>query len=395
MTEHLPPLAVDHSPLWIQLELSGDPSWAWPAAAQLLARPQLARYRTAAGEKQLTAMLKRAGAIARAQGDPTLGFILAPAPEEGIKGTATLSPVSTEGKDADRVVADLAEQLAPTLPAGEKPEITRMQTPAGECRRVRTRYAVDGQPGGRLGEQIGYLWVFEDYGAARCLMMSFTSLPEAERWLPALDELAAGVRLKSSRGGPDRPAPEAATVAGAGGSIEIRPVRPEGKLLPGERRTLSRWVLGADMNAGTLTLSGDRPFGGKPKVFRLPTTGDPAAVTTVCLATHRWQTGLNSGSVWRMLFLGRENQLVGAGISRDHPQVLRLFPPEVFDPLKGAGVAVVSEWYDSVQALEEAHPGAAGKVERAGASQGRMAAIGLTIALVMIVIGAAFYIAAH
>jgi hypothetical protein len=153
-------------------------------------------------------------------------------------------------------------------------------------------------------------------------------------------------------------------------------------------------VLAADPHFGTLTLSVSKR--GKPQVFQLPSTGSADAVATVCLATHQWHIGQQSGSTWRMLFLDRENRLVGAGQARDHPQALRLFPAEVFDPLKAVGIDVVSQWYDTTQALEDACPGAVGKVALAGERQRKMAAVGLTAALVILaIIAVAVYLATH
>jgi hypothetical protein len=172
-----------------------------------------------------------------------------------------------------------------------------------------------------------------------------------------------------------------------GGSIEIRPVQPAGKLLPGEAPLLDGWRLAADTRVGTLTLSGDGyRGGGASRVFPLPETGRPDAVTTVCLATHHWEIRPRSGVTWRMLLLNSDGRLVGAGTPRDYPRVLRLFPPEVFEPLTAVGIRVVSESYDSAQALEDAHPGAAGKVALTGANRGRLAAIGLTAALVILIV---------
>lgn len=174
--------------------------------------------------------------------------------------------------------------------------------------------------------------------------------------------------------------------AAADGVVEIRPVRPAGKLHPVEAWTVDHWRLTADTGAGTLTLAGDRYRSGRSRVFPLAAAGRADAVTTVCLATHHWEVRPKSGTTWRMLLLDREGRLAGAGVPRDYPQVLRLFPPEVFEPLTAAGLRVVSESYDTTQALEDAHPGAAGKAALTGASRGKMAAIGLSAALVILVV---------
>lgn len=183
----------------------------------------------------------------------------------------------------------------------------------------------------------------------------------------------------------------------ASGVIEIRAVRPDGELHPQESATLANWRLVANPASGTLTLSGDGVLGrGKPRVFPLPSTGRADAVTTVCLATHHWEIRPKSGTTSRMLLLDREGRLVGAGMPRDQSQALRLFPPEVFDPLEAVGIRVVSEWYDTAQALEDAHPGAAGKVALTGANRRKTAAIGLTAALaILIVIVVAVYLTSH
>lgn len=174
---------------------------------------------------------------------------------------------------------------------------------------------------------------------------------------------------------------------GADGLIEIRAVRPAGKLLSGEASLLDGWRLTADTRGGTLTLSGDGyRGGGGSRVFPLAETGQPGAVAAVCLATHHWEIRPKSGTTWRILLLDSGGRLVGAGTPRDYPRVLRLFPPEVFEPLTAVGLRVVSESYDSTQALEDAHPGAAGKAAVTGANRGRLAAIGLTAALVIVIV---------
>jgi hypothetical protein len=200
MTEfRLPPLVVDFNQLWLQADIRGaDRGWAGQAAAELLLRPQWAADRTRHGQKGLTALMRQAAVIARKQaGDSaSMGFILIPSPCEGVKGMAVFSPVDLAGRDAAEAWDDLLEELAPELPGGYPPDITLMQTKAGECRRLRLRYAAGQGPERPVGEHVAYLWVFEDYGAAIIMTISFASLLEAARWLPALDELASGVWLQ-------------------------------------------------------------------------------------------------------------------------------------------------------------------------------------------------------
>jgi hypothetical protein len=183
---------------------------------------------------------------------------------------------------------------------------------------------------------------------------------------------------------------------GPGGVIEIRPARPDGKLRMDEPAILRRWRMTADPGSGTLTVLGE---GRRPLVFPLPATGHPDAITTVCLATYHWEIRPNSGSAWRMLLLDREDRLAEAGAARDYPRVLRLFPPEVFEPLQAAGICVVSEFYDTPQALEDAHPGAVGRLALAGQHRGRLALTGMVLALITVavfaVIAVAVYLATH
>jgi len=204
MTEfRLPPLVADFSQLWLQADVRGDNAdWAAQAAADLLSRPQWAAYRTVDGEQRLTALLRQAAVIARKQagGSASMGFILFPSPEEGIKGMAAFSPVDLAGRDAAEAWDDLLDQLAPDVPSDYPRDITAMETKAGECRRLRMRYAAGDGPERSIGEHVAYLWVFGEYGAAVMMTISFPSLLEAARWLPALDELAAGVWLQELPG---------------------------------------------------------------------------------------------------------------------------------------------------------------------------------------------------
>lgn len=183
--------------------------------------------------------------------------------------------------------------------------------------------------------------------------------------------------------------------AGTGGVIEIRPARPEGRLRMDEPAILRRWRMTADPGSGTLTVLGE----GRPLAFPLPATGRADAVTTICLATYHWEIRPNSGFTWRMLLLDREDRLAGAGSARDYPRVLRLFPPEVFEQLRTVGIRVVSEWYDTPQALEDAHPGTVGRLILASQHRGRLARTGLVIALIITVAFAATamvaYLATH
>jgi hypothetical protein len=199
MTEFsLPPLVVDYNQLWLKADLSagGDPAWPARAAAELLARPQWESQRARKNAKRLTARLTEAAGIARRQPGASMGFILVPSPEEGFKGMAAFSPVDIVGRDADEAWEDLIAQLAPEIPGDWPPDITRMETKAGECRRLRLRYAAGEGPERPVGEHVAYVWVFAEYGSAVIMSISFTSVLESARWLPALDQLAADAWLQ-------------------------------------------------------------------------------------------------------------------------------------------------------------------------------------------------------
>ena len=183
--------------------------------------------------------------------------------------------------------------------------------------------------------------------------------------------------------------------ADPGGVIEVRPARPQDRLRLNEPAILRRWRMTADSSSGTLTVLGER----RPLVFPLPATGRADAVTTVCLATYHWEIRGNSGFTWRMLLIDREDRLAGAGYARDYPRVLRVFPSEVFEQLQAVGIRVVNEWYDTPQALEEAHPGTVGRLILASQHRGRLALTGMIIALVIAavfaIIAVAVYLATH
>ena len=195
----LPPLVADYNQLWLEAELRGTGDgrgWARRAAAELLSRPQWAGSRTRRGERILIALLEQAAVIARKQQGASMGLILIPSPEEGIEGMVAFCPVDLAGHAGDEAWEELVEQLAPEFPGDYPREITPMETRAGPCRRLRLRYAAGQGPERPLGENIGYLWIFEEYGAAVMMTISFPDILQAARWLPALDELALSVWLQ-------------------------------------------------------------------------------------------------------------------------------------------------------------------------------------------------------
>lgn len=149
--------------------------------------------------------------------------------------------------------------------------------------------------------------------------------------------------------------------------VEIRPVPPEGRALPGDSAALRKWVLRAKPDDGTLTLTEDRPMLITPVRtlrFALPATGHPDAVRGICLASYHWEKNLpstyrpelRSGYTWRLLFLDGDGRVLGAGRRRDEPKASQMWPPRLFAPLESLGISVTQERYTNPQALNQAHP---------------------------------------
>ena len=144
-----------------------------------------------------------------------------------------------------------------------------------------------------------------------------------------------------------------------GAVIEIRPVPPQGRVLPGDNAALRKWVLRADPADATLVLTEDRPFIITPvrKVnLALPSSGRADAVHTVCLVDNRWYKNMQTGVAWRPLLLNQEGRVLAQGRTRDEPKASQMWPLELFTPLRALGVAVTQETYPSPKALRRAHP---------------------------------------
>jgi hypothetical protein len=141
--------------------------------------------------------------------------------------------------------------------------------------------------------------------------------------------------------------------------VEIRPIPPEGRLLPADKVTLRQWLLRADPDAGTLTFTEDRPLLIMPSrtlTFPLAATGSPGAVRTVCMTDYRWVKSLQTGITWRLLFLDEDGRRLGWGHTRDEPKASQMWPERLFMPLEQLGIAVTSERYSTEEAFKQAHP---------------------------------------
>jgi hypothetical protein len=143
--------------------------------------------------------------------------------------------------------------------------------------------------------------------------------------------------------------------------VEIRPVPPSGGENPADRTALSKWLLRADPDAGTLTLTEDRPLLILPTrtvAFSLPSTGRSDAVHAVCLADYRWVKNLQTGITWRLLFLDGDGRTLGQGRMRDEPKASQMWPISLFKPLEPFGISVTQEQFATEKAFKQAHPAA-------------------------------------
>jgi hypothetical protein len=141
--------------------------------------------------------------------------------------------------------------------------------------------------------------------------------------------------------------------------IEIRPLPPEGRELYADRMTQRQWLLRADPDAGTLTFTEDRPLLILPVrtlTFPLPSTGRPDAVQSVCPTDYRWVKSLQTGISWRLLFLDKDNCVLGWSHTRDEPKASQMWPERLFTPLESLGISVTSEQYATEKAFKRAHP---------------------------------------
>lgn len=142
--------------------------------------------------------------------------------------------------------------------------------------------------------------------------------------------------------------------------IEIRPITP-----PGQRPSralaavLRKSFLRADLQAGTLLMTEAQARTWRPArewLLALPSTGKPDAVTTICLASYTQRVKFWDYPLWRMLLLDRHGWLLAAGRARDQAQGRKMWPPELFSPLREVGVGVSEEQFTTPRELDQAHP---------------------------------------
>jgi hypothetical protein len=196
MTEFtLPPLVVDYDGRWIDVDLHGDlGDWARRAAREVLARWDARGGRR---EKRLTALLEAAGQVARQAEDASMVFLLYPELGGSVQAMVRFCPVDLAGNDELHSWSGVVSELFPPDTWGDDPpEATEIASPAGTCRRLRRRHVM--REVGGVGEHLTYIWVFPQYGAGVIMAPSFANMEEADRWLPAIDKLAATAQLDES-----------------------------------------------------------------------------------------------------------------------------------------------------------------------------------------------------
>lgn len=145
----------------------------------------------------------------------------------------------------------------------------------------------------------------------------------------------------------------------APGALEIRPVKPGGRLLPADNQVLGKWVLRADPAAGTLEFTEDRAFIITPArtvTFPLPSSGRPDAVREVHLVSYHWKKDYLTGVAWRPLFLGGDGRVLGMGRTRDQPRAGQLWPVRIFEPLRALGITVTEQSFDTEKQFKRAYP---------------------------------------
>ena len=194
-TADAPPIVVDHDDRWIQLELTGDlPAWARQTAADIKARARAAGQARTVNEQRVAALLTGAGQLARRPGDAAMALLLYPTPADGMVALVRFCRVDLAGREGEEAWSGLVCWLTPAGDAGP-PEITELATGAGPCRRIRRRFTAGAGGEGPAGEHLGYAWTVPGYGIGMVAVTSFTDLAAADRWRPAVDELASAVAL--------------------------------------------------------------------------------------------------------------------------------------------------------------------------------------------------------
>jgi hypothetical protein len=197
----VPPVAVDYDARWVEVDLTGDlGDWARRTAGEILGRTRASGHDAGKTEPQVADLLEGAGALARQAGDAAIALLLYPSMADGVKAVVRFCLVDLDGRDDPGVWPELLGSLVPPEPGPDGPEVTELPSRAGPCRRIRQRYTTGAGSIQPVGEQLGYVWVFPQYGAGVVMSTGFADLLDAGRYRPAVDTLAAAVELDAARG---------------------------------------------------------------------------------------------------------------------------------------------------------------------------------------------------
>ena len=189
MTGSPPDIVVDHSPLWAAVTVGDDiDPWSVGAADDLWRRSEqpysrLDVQRLAAKLAVLGEAVQRSGSFG--------AFFLCPELARGPQSVVRLNGLShPPDMDLQEVLDDFL------FPAGQQllqPQVEHIAGPGLPRVRVRQRAYTDDDTRS-LSDFVAYFFPFDD--AAWVLSVSFLDPLQAERWLPELDALAAGVQLR-------------------------------------------------------------------------------------------------------------------------------------------------------------------------------------------------------
>jgi hypothetical protein len=187
VTDGPPDIVVDHSAAWTPVSPDDDiPTWAHRSAQTMWASSEqpYSEFDTQLLGAKLEVMGRSAFVV------PCFGaFVFCPELARGPRAVLRLSGVRYPlGTDEDAVVQDLL------LPAEQQllpPEVEHLSGPG--LRRVRVRQRAWTDESRAVADYIAYIVPFQE--GAWVLSTSLPDPREAERWLPDLDQLAAGVRV--------------------------------------------------------------------------------------------------------------------------------------------------------------------------------------------------------
>jgi hypothetical protein len=166
-----PDIVVDYSAAWTQVSIGDDiDSWAPAAAEQLWA---------AAGQPYSVV--------------PCFGaFIFCPDLSRGPRAVVRLNALRYAAGFADEEIIE--ELLLPDAQQLLRPEVEHLA--GAGLRRLRIRQRAYTDEDRTVADYIAYVVPFEE--GAWALSVSFPDPRDAERWLPELDALSAGVQLQAT-----------------------------------------------------------------------------------------------------------------------------------------------------------------------------------------------------